>query len=45
MSEDLLFAKIAEPEMTEINFNDHFHDRMGKVDREHIEVLPEFDAL
>ena len=30
MSEDLLFAKISEPEMTVINFDDHFRDRMGK---------------
>ena len=33
MSEDLLFAKIAEPDMTALNFNDHFRDRMGEVDR------------
>ena len=26
MSEDLLFAKISEPEMTLINFDDHFRD-------------------
>ena len=29
MSEDLLFGKIAEPEMTVVNFDDHFHDCMG----------------
>ena len=40
MSEDLLFAKISEPEMTVANFDDHFRDRMGEVDREHIEVFP-----
>ena len=40
MSEDLLFAKISEPEMTVIIFDDHFRDRMGKVDRGHIEVFP-----
>ena len=40
MSEDLLFAKISEPEMTVINFDDHFRDRMGKVERGHIEVFP-----
>ena len=40
MSEDLLFAKISEPEMTVINFDDPFHDRMGEVDRGHIEVFP-----
>ena len=40
MSEDLLFAKIAEPEMTVINFDDHFRDRMGEVERGHIEVFP-----
>ena len=33
MSEDLLFAKISEPEMTVINFDDHFRDRMGEVER------------
>ena len=26
MSEDLLFVRISEPEMTVINFDDHFHD-------------------
>ena len=36
MSEDLLFGKIAEPEMTVVNFDDHFRDRMGEVEREHI---------
>ena len=40
MSEDLLFAKILEPEMTVINFDDHFPDRMGEVERGHIEVFP-----
>ena len=40
MSEDLLFAKISEPEMTVVNFDDHFRDRMGEVDRGHIEVFP-----
>ena len=29
MSEDLLFAKISEPAMAVINFDDHFRDRMG----------------
>ena len=33
MSEDLLFAKISEPEMTVINFDDHFRDRMGEDER------------
>ena len=40
MSEYLLFAKISEPEMTVINFDDHFGDRMGEVERGHIEVFP-----
>ena len=40
MSEDLPFAKISEPEMTAINFDDHFRDRMGEVDRWHVEVFP-----
>ena len=39
MSEDLLLAKISEPEMTVISFDDHFRDRMGEVDRGHIEVF------
>ena len=39
MSEDLLFAKISEPEMTVVNFDDHFRDRMGEVERGHIEVF------
>ena len=38
--EDLLLAKISEPEMTIVNFDDHFRDRMGEVDRGHIEVFP-----
>ena len=40
MIEHLLFAKIAEPEMTAVNFNDHFRDQMGEVGGGHIEVLP-----
>ena len=42
MSEDWLFAKISEPEMTVINIDDLFRDRMGEVNRGHIEVLPKF---
>ena len=38
MSEDLLFMKISEPEMTVIIFDDHFRDRMGEVER--VEVFP-----
>ena len=40
MSEDLLIAKISGPEMTVINFDDHFRDCMGEVERGHIEVFP-----
>ena len=40
MSEDLLFAKISETEMTVINFDGHFRDRMGEVERGHVEVFP-----
>ena len=40
MSEDLLFAKISEPEMAVINFDDHFRDRIEEVERGHIEVFP-----
>ena len=40
MSKDLLFATISEPEMTVVNFDDHFRDRMGEVDRGQIEVFP-----
>ena len=32
--------KIAEPEMTAVNFNDLFRDQMGKIDKGHIEVFP-----
>ena len=39
MSEDLLFAKVSEPEMTVINFDDHFRDCMGEFERGHIEVF------
>ena len=42
MSEDLWFAQISEPEMTVVNFDDHFRDCMGEVDREHIEVFRKF---
>ena len=45
MSEVLLFAKIAEPEMAAINVNDRFRDRMGKVNRGHIEVFPKLSSL
>ena len=40
MREDLLFAKISEPEMMVINFDDHFRDSLGKVDSRHVEVFP-----
>ena len=40
MSKDLLFGKIAEPEKTVVNFDDHFHDCMGEVERGHLEVFP-----
>ena len=35
-----MFAKISEPELTVINVDDPFLDRMGEVDRGHIEVFP-----
>ena len=35
MSEEFLFAKIAEPDMTALNFNNHFRDRMGELDKGH----------
>ena len=31
--------------MTAVKFNDHFCDRMGKVDRGHIEVFPKLWIL
>ena len=40
MSEDLLFGKLVEPEMTVVNFDDHIRDCMGEVERGHIEVFP-----
>ena len=40
MSEDLLFAKIAEPDMTDVTFSNHFRNRMGEIDRGHLEVSP-----
>ena len=40
LSEDLLFAKISEMEMTVISVDDHFRDCMGEVYRGHIEVFP-----
>ena len=45
MSDDLLFAKVAEPDMTAVNFNKPFRDRMGEVDRGHIEVFPKLCNL
>ena len=45
MSEDLLFAKISGPDMTVVNFDDLFRDRMGEVDRGHIEVFPKLRNL
>ena len=45
MSEDLLFEKLSEPEMTVINFDDYFRDRMGEVERGHIEVIPKLWSL
>ena len=45
MSEELLFAKILEPEMMVINFDDHFRNRMREVDRGHIEVFPKLCNL
>ena len=42
MSENLLFAKISEPEMTAINSDDPFRDRMGEEDKGHVEVFPKF---
>ena len=35
MSEEYLFAKIAEPDMTALNFNNHFRDRMGELNKGH----------
>ena len=40
MSEDLLFANVAEPDMRAMIFNKHFRDRMGKEDRGHLKVFP-----
>ena len=40
MSEDFLFAKLSEPEMTVKKFDDHFGDCMGEVDRGQFEVFP-----
>ena len=35
-----MFAKISEPEMTVINFDDHFRDRMREVDTGYVELFP-----
>ena len=40
MREELLFVKIAETDVTAVNFNNHFHDGVGELDRGHHEVLP-----
>ena len=39
-SKDLLFAKISEPEMPVVNFDNHFRNCMGEVDRGHVEAFP-----
>ena len=39
-SKDLLFAKISEPEMTVVNFDNHFRNCMGEVNRGHVEAFP-----
>ena len=40
MSEDLLFAKIAEPEMTATKFDDLFRDRMGEAEWGLFDIFP-----
>ena len=45
MSEDLMFAKIAELDMTAVNVIDHFRDQTGELDRGHIEVFPKPETL
>ena len=45
MSQDLLFGKLADSELIAINFNNHFGDRMGEVEREHVKVYPKFRNL
>ena len=40
MSDDLLFGKIAELEMTVVTFDDDFRDRMREVERGYNEVFP-----
>ena len=39
MSKELLFVKIAETDVTAVDFNSHFHDRVGELDRGHYEVF------
>ena len=45
MSDCLLFAKISEPEITVVNFDDQFCDHMGEVDRVFIDLFPRFCKL
>ena len=45
MSKDLLFYKIAEPELIAVNFNNQFRDRIGEVERGHFEVYPKMWKL
>ena len=40
MREDVLFAKIAQPDMTASKFNNHLRVRMGEADRGHLEMFP-----
>ena len=41
----MLFAKISEPDKSVINFDDHFGDSMGEVDKGHIVVFPKLWIL
>ena len=36
----MLFAKIAQPDMTASKFNNHLRVRMGEADRGHLEMFP-----
>ena len=45
MTEDSLFAKVAEPNMTAVSLNNKFRDRMSKEDGGHHEVFPKLWIL
>ena len=45
LGEDLLFAKMAEPDKTAVTFKNPCRNLMGKIDRGHLVIFPKFWIL